>query len=141
MNNPKPPTPKAIISTDITENLSSAVISFPKRYTIDQRRIELACKQSKYYRDPFIVDTTCSSSSFCKHNSLYELAQLVNYSSLDVKCPNCQELVNLLTLVESDLHSNHNPRTRIAPPTASVNSCPNALIFLSHMNHTLIICS
>lgn len=44
VNNPKPLILKNITSTDITENLSSVVISFPRRSTIDRRRIELACK-------------------------------------------------------------------------------------------------
>jgi len=79
VNNPKPFLPKNITSVDITENLSSTIISFPRRSTIDHRRIEVVYKQSKYYRNPSTVDTASSSSSFCKHDSLIELAQLVNY--------------------------------------------------------------
>ena len=74
INNPKPLMPKKITSADITENLSFAVISFPRISTIEHRRIDIACKQSRYYRDPSTVDTTCSSSSSCRHNPLYELA-------------------------------------------------------------------
>jgi len=56
---------------------------------------------------------------------LIELAQLVNYHSLEVKCPECQENINLLTLAEFAIHANHNPRSCIAPPSTSVSPCPN----------------
>lgn len=58
---------------------------------------------------------------------MYEIAQLVNYCSLEVKRPDCQEHVNRLTLVESEIHINHNPKTGVAPPSTSVNSCPNPM--------------
>ena len=116
-----------ITSANITENASNAVISFPRRSTIDRRRIEAACKTSKYYRDPSTVDTACSSSSFssCKHPQLFELAQLVNFSSLEVKCPDCTNVINLLTLAEQNVHLHHNPRTGVAPPSTSISSCLN----------------
>lgn len=78
----RPNVPRNITTANIRENAFSAVISFPRRSTIDRRRIDVACKSSKYYRDPSTVDTACSSSSFCRHNQLYELSQLVNFSSL-----------------------------------------------------------
>lgn len=121
----RPHVPRNITTTNITENSSSAVISFPRRSTIDRKRIDAACKSSKYYKDPSTVDIACSSFSFCRHNQLYELAQLVNFSSLEVKCPDCFEVINLLTLAERNIHLHHNPRTGIAPPSTSISSCLN----------------
>ena len=70
VNHSRPLIPRNITSTNITEDPSKAVISFPRRSTIDRRRIDAACKSSKYYRDPATVDTACSSSLFssCRHN-------------------------------------------------------------------------
>ena len=56
---------------------------------------------------------------------MIELAQLVNYHPLELKFPECQESINLLTLVESAIHANHNPRPGTAPPSTYVSPCPN----------------
>ena len=116
-----------ITSANITETVSGAVISFPRRSTIDRRGIDEACRMSKYYRDPSTVDTACSSSSFssCRHLQLFDLAQLVNFASLEVKCPECTNIVNLLSFAEQNIHLHHNPRTGTAPPSTSISSCPN----------------
>lgn len=104
VNNPKPPVPKRITSADIKENKSSAILSFPRRSTIDYRGIEKASRSSKYYRDPAIVDTACSNSTSCKLISLFEFAQIVNFSSLEVTCLECKAIVNLCMLVEFVIH-------------------------------------
>lgn len=125
VSNPKPPPLKRITSADIQENQSSAVLSFPRRSTIDYRGIERSCKSSRFYRDPSTINTACSSSISCKHVSLFEFAQLVNFNSLEVTCLECKAAINLCSLAESFIHENHHPRTGESPPSTSVNPCPN----------------
>lgn len=84
VSNPKPLALKQITSVDIREEPSSAILSFPRRSTIDSQIIDQMCRSSPLYRNPEFVDIACSSSSSnsCKHISLFEFAQLVNFSSL-----------------------------------------------------------
>jgi len=80
VDNPKPSTLQKITSADIQEGPSSAIVSFPRRSTIDRRRIDLDCKASSMYIDPQVVDTTSSftPSINCPHIDLFEYAQLLN---------------------------------------------------------------
>ena len=76
---------------------------------------------------PGLSDTACSSlvNTSCQHISLFEFAQLVNFHPLSVSCPQCQQQVNLSQLAYLVIHKNHNLRTGEAPPSTSVNPCPN----------------
>lgn len=115
-----------ITSANIVENQSSAVLSFPRRSTIDRRRIESESKKSSRYIEPDCTDTGCSSLvSNCSHVSLFEFAQIVNFEPVRVECPQCKQCVNLQSLAYAVLHKNHNFRTGQAPPSTSVNPCPN----------------
>ena len=128
VSNPNPFSDKNITSANIVENQSSVVLSFPRRSTIDRRRIEAECKKSPLYIPPEVSDTSCSSlvHSFCQHTTLFEFAQIVNFQSLRVDCPQCHQFINLKHLAEMVIrHQNHNPRTGEAPPSTSVTPCPN----------------
>ena len=124
--NPRPLSVQKITSANITETPSSATLSFPRRSTIDRRRIEAECKKSPRYIAPDCTDTSCSSIvSSCNHISLFEYAQIVNFQPLSVIFPQCQQQVNLQNLAYMVIHQNHNTRTGEAPPSTSSNPCPN----------------
>ena len=78
-----------ITSANIIENQSTATLSFPRRSTIDRRRIDAECKKSPLYIPPDLSDTLYSSivNTSCHHTTLFEFALLVNFNPLQVECP------------------------------------------------------
>lgn len=67
--NRKLPTMQNMTSADIQEGQSSVVVSFPRRFTIDHRRIDLAYKSSSMYIESQIIDTASSFTPCinCQH--------------------------------------------------------------------------
>ena len=134
-----------ITSTDLQEGTSSVVVSFPRKSTIDRRRIDLACKASSMYIEPQVVDTASSFTPSINfpHIDLFEYSHIVNFSSLQVICPSCNKKINLSSLADSVIHQNHHPRIGVSPPTTYVTPCPNPkcseIPFPHYIDHVLMI--
>ena len=109
-----------------------ATLSFPRISALDCKRIQEACQATKYHINSDHVSCQRSTptsvntlSVCCSHVDLFELPQLLHFSTLKVKCHVCQTIVCLQSLAEVVLHKNHSPRTGEALPTTSVNPCPD----------------
>ena len=89
------------------------------------------------YIDPQVADITSSftPSVNCPHIDLFEYAQIVNFSSLQVIFPSCNQKINLSSLADSVIHQNHHPRIGVSPPTTFVTLCPNPKCCEIHFHH------
>lgn len=88
---PQSPKVQSITTAQIQEGLAKATLSFPRRSSLDCKRIQEACEATKYHINldhischPSTSTSINTPSVSSSHVDLFELAQLLHVSTLKV---------------------------------------------------------
>lgn len=101
-------------------------MSFPRRSTIPTQCLKYSFEASWFYVNNLPLDIVPSTSVNRFHPELFELAEVLHFQDLEVRCSAFQSIVILKTLIDFFIDENKNHRTREAPSDILSNSFPNS---------------